>query len=98
MYVIKFPKEFVIFIHKIKNNMNDNERTGLNITGSIEKVVHDYLKDNLKVETRISKERLFHGYWINNLVTTVYLNGEKIAEDTTSLNDNDHGHIHQCCG
>lgn len=50
------------------------------IADSIEQKIHDYLKDNLRVETTTKSDRLWMGCWVDKIVTTVYLGNEKIAE------------------
>jgi hypothetical protein len=56
------------------------------IANSIEQKIHDYLKDNLRIETTTKSERLFMGCWVDRIVTTVYLGNEKISESTMPMN------------
>ena len=64
------------------------DKQSLNITSGIETVVHNYLKNNLKVKTRVSTERLFEGCWTESLITEVYLGDERISKNEMSLDHN----------
>ncbi len=55
------------------------------IADSIEQKIHDYLKDNLRIETTTKSVRLCMGCYADRIVTTVYLGNEKIAESSMPM-------------
>jgi hypothetical protein len=59
-----------------------------NFADSIEQKIHDYLKDNLRIETSTESDRLCMGCWVDRIVTTVYLGNEKIAESSMTMKNN----------
>lgn len=55
------------------------------IADSIEQKIHDYIKENLRIETVREPHRVCMGCWVDRLKTTVYLGDEKINESSITM-------------
>jgi hypothetical protein len=55
------------------------------IADSIEQKIHDYIKNNLRIETVREPHRVCVGCWVDRLITTVYLGDEKIDESSITM-------------
>ena len=70
-----------MLLKKTRKKMDSNKE----IADSIEQKIHDYIKDNLRIETVIEPHRVCVGCWVDRLKTTVYLGDEKIDESKITM-------------
>jgi hypothetical protein len=70
-----------MLLKKTRKKMESNKE----IADSIEQKIHDYIKNNLRIETVIEPHRVCVGCWVDRLKTTVYLGDEKIDESSITM-------------